>query len=176
MVELERERAGARGRRADLDNEVADFGLRYLGAHHVPAVPAFARVEAENLTAASRQQRVDLCGRFGRTDDLDEMDRLEQHRLALRQAFGDANASRGPKRYIGRVDRVVRAVDQRHMKVDHGKAQRPVLQAVDYAFPDRGDVVAPNDAAADLIFKRESRASRHRSDVEHDIAVLAVPT
>src|ERR1700678_1671124 len=60
------------------------------------------------------------------------------------------------------------------MQVDHGKTQRPVREAVDHAFLDRGNVVAGHDAAGDLIFKRKAGAARHRLDVEHDIAELAM--
>ena len=78
MIELEREGAGARRRRADFDNEVADLGLRHFRPHHVPALPAVAGIEAQNLAATSGQQRVDLCRRFVRTSDLDEVDGLKQ--------------------------------------------------------------------------------------------------
>ena len=39
--------------RADLDDEVADLGLRHHRLYGVPAGPAFARVEAEDLAAPS---------------------------------------------------------------------------------------------------------------------------
>src|SRR5215467_7016436 len=51
MIELEREGAGARGCRADFDDQVADLGLRHFSADYVPAIPAFARIEAQNLPA-----------------------------------------------------------------------------------------------------------------------------
>ena len=51
VIELERKAADAGGRRAHLDNQVADLGFRHLHAHHVPAVPARAGVEAEDLPA-----------------------------------------------------------------------------------------------------------------------------
>ena len=82
---------------------ISDF--RHLGAHHVPAVPALAGVEAENLAAPAGQDRVHLGGGVGRADDLDQMDRLEQHRLALRQAFDDADARRGLERHVGGIRR-----------------------------------------------------------------------
>ena len=102
------------------------------------------------------------------------MDRLEQHRLALRQAFGDADAAGGPERHVGGIDRVIGAVDQRHRDIDHRKAERPVLECVDHAFLDRRDVVARHHAAGDLVLEREAGAARQRLDVEHDVAELAV--
>ena len=50
-----------------------------------------------------------------------------------------------------------------------------MLEPVDDAFLDRGDVVARHHAAGDFLLEREARAARHRFDVEHDVAVLAVP-
>ena len=55
-----------------------------------PSRPAFARVEAENLAAPPRDDGVDLRRRIGRADDLDQLDRLEQDRRALRQRFSIA--------------------------------------------------------------------------------------
>src|SRR6185437_15022920 len=54
------------------------------------------------------------------------------------------------------------------------EAERAVLERVDHAFLDRRDIIARHHAAGDLVFEREARAARHRLDVEHDIAVLAV--
>src|SRR5476651_1250707 len=77
VIEFEREGADAGGRRADLDDEVADFRFWHLGAHRVPALPALAGVEAENLAATTGEDRVHLGGGFRRADDLDQVDRLE---------------------------------------------------------------------------------------------------
>src|ERR1700722_3394755 len=60
------------------------------------------------------------------------------------------------------------------MQIDHGKAEGSVFEGVDDAFLDRGNVVPRHDTAGDLVFERETRAARHRLDVDHDIAVLAV--
>src|SRR5712692_7047424 len=51
VVEFEGEGTDAGGRRAYLDDKVADLRFRHFGAHHVPAAPVLARVEAEDLTA-----------------------------------------------------------------------------------------------------------------------------
>src|SRR5262245_23311070 len=89
VVELEGKAADAGGGRAHLDNQIADLRFRHLHAHYVPAVPALARVETEDLTAPSGHEGVHLGGRLRRADDLDLVDRLEQHRLTLRQAVMD---------------------------------------------------------------------------------------
>src|SRR3954469_774485 len=51
VIELEREAADTGGGRAHLDDQIADLRLRHLHTHHVPPVPAFTGVEAENLAA-----------------------------------------------------------------------------------------------------------------------------
>src|SRR5271166_2329594 len=142
VVELEGEGANAGGGRTYLDDEVADLGLRHQRAHRVPAGPAFAGVEAENLPAPAGQDRVDLRGRVSRAHDLHLMDRLQQHRIALRQRLDDADAAGGAERHVGGVDGVIGAIDQRHRDVDHGKTERAFLERVDHTFLDRGDVVA----------------------------------
>ena len=174
VVELVGEAADPGGGRSHLDDEVADLRFRHHGAHHVPAFPALAGVEAEDLAAASRQDGVDLGGGVRRADDLDGVDRLQQHRLALRQRLGDADAAGDAERHVGGIDAVIGAVDQRHRDVDDGKSQRAVLERVDHAFLDRGDVVARHHAAGDLLLEHEAGAARHRLDVEHDVAELAV--
>ena len=54
VVEAGREGADAGGRRAQLDDEVADLRLRDHGVEHVPALPAGPRVVAEDLAAPGR--------------------------------------------------------------------------------------------------------------------------
>src|SRR5262249_57645838 len=67
VVELARVAAHAGRRRTHLDDEIADFRFRHQRPHHVPAVPGFARVEAEKLAAASGDDAVDLAGPIPRT-------------------------------------------------------------------------------------------------------------
>src|SRR6516164_9553557 len=54
VIKFERESAGAGGGRADFHDQVADLGFRHFGADHVPAVPAFACIEAQDLSAPAR--------------------------------------------------------------------------------------------------------------------------
>src|SRR5438045_826432 len=95
VVELGGERADARRRRANLDNEIADLGVRHHRLDHIPPRPTFARVEAEDLAATPGEDGVDLGRRVGRADDLDGVDRLEQHRIALRQRLDDPDPAGG---------------------------------------------------------------------------------
>src|SRR5262249_52502571 len=150
VVELEREAADARSGGADLDDEIADLALRHHGADHVPALPTLAGVETENLTALAGQDRVDLGGGVRWARDLHHMDRLQQHRLALRQRLGYANTARNAERHVGGVDRMIRAVDQGHRDVDHRKAERAMFHRVDDAFLDSRAVIARDHATAAL--------------------------
>ena len=71
---------------------------------------------------------------------------------------------------------MVGAVGQRHLNVDDGETERPAQQPVDDAFFDRRDVVSRDRAADDLFVEFEAAAARHRPDLEHDVAELAVAT
>src|SRR5258708_19403711 len=66
VVELEGEAADARSRGAHLDDEIADLGFRHHGADHVPALPALAGVETENLTPPAAPHPVHLRGALPR--------------------------------------------------------------------------------------------------------------
>src|SRR3984885_13615022 len=81
-VELPRETAGAGGGGAQLHDQFADLGLGHHRANAIPSRPALTGVEAENLSAPSRQDGVDLRRRVGRANDIDDVDRLEAHPLA----------------------------------------------------------------------------------------------
>src|SRR3954462_628953 len=64
VVELERVAADTRRSGAHLYDEVANLRFRHQRANHVPAVPAVAGVEAEELAAAAGHDGVDLGGGF----------------------------------------------------------------------------------------------------------------
>ena len=102
------------------------------------------------------------------------MDRLQQHRLALRQRFADADPRRGAEREIRGIHAVIRTVSQRHMDVNDGKAERPAQQSIDHALFHRADIISRHRAADDLFLKLEAAAARHRLDLQHHIAELAV--
>jgi len=67
--------------------------------------------------------------------------------MALRQTFAHADPRRGAERKIRGVDAVIGAIDQRHLKIDDGKSERPARQPVIDALFNRGDVVARNRTA-----------------------------
>src|SRR3712207_6911781 len=59
VIEARPEGADAGGRRAQLDDEVGHLRLRDEGLHDVPAVPALAAVEAEDLASPRGDDGVD---------------------------------------------------------------------------------------------------------------------
>ena len=74
---------------------------RPRAAHDVPAVPAIAGIEAQDVAAPARHQGIDLRCRLVRADDFDQMNGFKQHRLTLRQAFGNADATRSAESHVG---------------------------------------------------------------------------
>src|SRR5262249_21711385 len=160
--------------RAYLDDQISNLRFRHLGAHGVPAIPVFARVETEDLTSPAREDGVHFRGRFVRADDFYLMDRLQQHGLALRKAFRDSDTAGGAERLIRRVDRVIRPINQCDRHVDDRKAKWPVLERVYDPLLHRGNVIARNDAAGNSVFELKPRPTRQRLDLQHNIAKLTV--
>ena len=116
-----------------------------------------------------------FADRLRRTDDLHNMDRLQQHRLALRQRFAHAGPRRRTEREIGGIDAVVGAVRQRDVDVDDGKPSGP-RATVDHALFDRADIVARYRTADDLFVEFKAGAARHWLDIQHHVAELAMAT
>src|SRR5262249_12136146 len=174
MVELGAERAHALCHRADLDDHVGDLGFRHQGGDLVPARPALARVVAQELAASSRDQALDARGRVAGRRHRHLEDGLEQHRLALGQAFGERNAGRHLERHFRAVDRVVLAVIERDLEVDHRLAERSLPEILAQALLARGAEVAWHHAAPDLVDEAETRAARQRLDLDLDVTDLAV--
>src|SRR5215831_20289319 len=76
VVELAGKTPGAGGRRAQLDDQLADLGFRHHRADAIPTRPAFAGVEGEDLSPPRREDGVDLRSGIRRTNDLYRVDRL----------------------------------------------------------------------------------------------------
>ena len=156
MVELGLEGADAGGRRAQFDDQVADLRLGDQRPQRLPALPAVARLEAEDLAAPRADQRAGARQRVGRHVDRHRQDRLEQHRPRLRQRLAERDLGRGAERHVGGIDGVIGAVDQRHGDVDHREAERPAVQRVARAHLDRGKVLPRHRAAVDAARRRRS--------------------
>ena len=122
----------------------------------LPALPALARFEAEDLTAPRADQRAGARQRVGGHVDRHREDRLEQHRPRLRQRLAERDLGRGAERHVGGIDGVIGAVDQRHADVDHRKAERPAVHRVARAHLDRGEILPRHRAAVDVSRRRRS--------------------
>ena len=55
-----------------------------------------------------------------------------------------------------------------------GKPSGPRVEPVDHALFHRADIVRRHRAADDLLVEFEAGAARHRLDLEHDVAELAM--
>src|SRR5262249_31903992 len=74
------------------------------------------------------------------------------HRAGLRERVAQTHRGGGLERHLGAVDGMVLAVEARDLHVDHREAERAaVLFGLDDAFLDRGDEVARDHAADDLV-------------------------
>ena len=69
---------------------------------------------------------------------------------------------------------MVGTVRQRDVDVDDGEAERPARETVDHALFDRADIVARYRTADDFLVELKTRAARHRLDLQHHVAELAV--
>jgi hypothetical protein len=85
---------------------------------------------SQNLPAARADQRACARQRIRRHVNRDREDRLQQHRARLRERFGERKLGGRAERHVGRVDRMVRAIQQRDRDVDDGKAERPARQRI----------------------------------------------
>src|SRR5690606_29919072 len=72
------------------------------------------------------------------------------------------------------IDRVVRAIGERHRQIHHGEAQRTLDHVVLDAVFHRGDILFRHHAAGDRVGKLEAGAPRQGLDLHHHVAELAV--
>src|SRR5262245_4725648 len=161
-------------RRTQLDNEIADLGLGHVGLDRVPAGPAFAGIESEELAAAAGNDLIDPRRCLAGHMQVDMNDRLEQNRLTLVHAVRHGHAGRRLEGHFRGIDAVVAAVRQVDLDVDHREAERPVLHVFDDAGLDRGDILLGHHAAGDRVAEQEAFAPGPRGNLDHDVAELAV--
>src|SRR5439155_27349725 len=92
------------------------LALRTMRADHIPPRPVGFSVIAQDLAASTGDQPLNSGGKRIRNRDFDEIDRLEQNRLAFRQRFLDRLAPR-------RLEGLVRAVDGMELAGDQMTAR-----------------------------------------------------
>ena len=107
-------------------------------------------------------------------DHLDLHDRLEERRLHLLDGVAERLAPRRAETVLVGVDRVVRAVDERHLEVDERVAgDGAVRRGLDDALLDGRAELLRDGAAEDLVLEDEAAAARQR--LEDDLAVAELP-
>src|SRR5579875_1902469 len=69
---------------------------------------------------------------------------------------------------------MIGAVHQRHVYVDHGETERPVLEAVEHTFLHSRNIVPRHHAAGDAVLELESGSARQMLDLHDHVAELAM--
>ena len=106
--------------------------------------------------------------------DLELRDRLEQDRLGLVDRRLETHRAGDLECHLRGVHGVVRAVVERDAHVLHRIPRDvPLLHGFAHALLDRGDEVARDHPADDLVDELEAFAARQRLDLEPAIAELA---
>ena len=107
--------------------------------------------------------------------DLDPHDRLEDGRIGLAERVLDRHRAGDLERHLGRVDLVVRPVEQRHLDVDDRvPGVDPGLELLADALVDGLDVLARDRPADDLVDELVARALLGRLELDDGVAVLAL--
>ena len=107
--------------------------------------------------------------------DLDPHDRLEDGRVRLGDRILDRHRAGDLERHLRGVHLVVRAVEQRHLDVDHRVARVDArVERLADALVDRLDVLARDGAADDLVDELVAGALLAGLDLDDGVAVLAL--
>src|SRR6185436_2303559 len=75
---------------------------------------------------------------------------------------------------LGRVDGVIRAIEQRRLDIHHRETERSLCQPVAYAVFHRAKIVLGHDAPVNLLVEDVARSARPWLDLHHNVAELAV--
>src|SRR6478609_7387516 len=111
-----------------------------------------ARLHPLDLSPATVEIADDVAHELLGHEDLDLHDRLEDGRIRLREGVLDGHRAGDLERHLGRVDVVVRAVEQGHLDVHDGEAGVDARgERLADALVDRLDVLARDRAADDLV-------------------------
>src|SRR6476620_3556189 len=134
-----------------------------------------ARLHALDLPPAAVEVADDVAHELLGHEDLDLHDRLEDGRIRLREGVLDGHRSGDLERHLGRVDVVVRPVEQGDLDVDDREAGVDARgERLADALVDRLDVLARDRAADDLVDELVARALLLRLELDHRVAVLAL--
>src|SRR5947207_5229026 len=136
--------------------------------------PVLGRLD---MTAAAVEVADDVADELPRHRHLDPHDRLENHRIGLRERVLDGTGTGDLDRHLRAVDLVERPVEQGDLYVDDREAGVDAgLQCLADPAVDWLDVLARDDSADDLVDELVARALLARLEADHRMAVLALAT
>src|SRR5690606_36346202 len=131
-------------------------------------------LHALDPTATGVQVAHHVAHELLRGRDLDLHVRLEDDRPGTPHALLERHRRGDLERHLGRVNLVVRPVDEHRLDVDD---RVPGLAARLHRLPDTGlnrrDVLLRNHAADDAVLKHEALTARKRLKIQPDMTVLA---
>jgi len=140
----------------------------------IPTGPALARPEPEHLAAASGDRRCDPArGARGRYNG-ELVHRFEQMRRRRCKGLLHRNSAGQAERKLGAVDAMIAAIDQSHCAIDDLEAERSLHHRLADAVLDGRYPLLGYRSAVDLLFEYEAVAPVQRTDLDDDVAELAM--
>src|SRR5215204_6315383 len=120
MIELHGERSAALGLGAHGRRVTEHLGERHHGAYDLPAA---AGVHTLYVATPRREVAHNVAHKLLGHDDLDVHHGLKKDRVGPLEGLFDGHRTSDLERHLGRVDVVVRTVDQLNLDIDHGVAR-----------------------------------------------------
>src|SRR5215218_7206171 len=169
---LHRVAGPALGHRPQVRGVAEHLGEWHRGAHDDRGASVLRALE---LPAAGVEVADHVAHELLRQRDLDPHERLEDDRAGLLDGILDGHRGRDLERHLGRVDLVVRAIEDGDLDVDHRVARvDPRVQGLADPHVDRAHVLARDRATDDLVDELVALALLVRLGGEHDVAELAL--
>ena len=129
------------------------------------------------MTAARVDVAQHVAEELLRRADFHLHDRLQHYGVAHFHELAHTFDTGHLERHFGRVDRVSRTVNQRHLDVDHRvTADRAGLQRIAHTVFGGADVLPRHRTADDLVLEHDAGTALQRLHLELDNAVLATST
>src|SRR3954451_23124722 len=148
-VELHGVRRATLGARTEVSSVAEHLSEGHLGVHHVRRASLFHPLDP---TTARREVADDVAHVVLGGDDLDVLDRLEQHGLGRPGRLLERHGAGDLERHLAGVDVVVRAEGEDDAHVDEGvTGDDAALHRLLDPGVDGGDVLPRDDAARDLV-------------------------
>src|SRR5258705_1444966 len=165
------EGAASRRDRTQVGRGLEHLRHRHLCLDHLAAALA---IHPEYFAAARIQVADYIAHAFVGTRDFNRNDRFKNNRTGFFERGLEAHRGRNLERHVGRIDIVIAAVEDGDLDI-HQRIAREVSfdQGIAHALLHRGDEVARDYAADDIVDELEALATRIRLDLEPAIAILA---